>query len=88
MVCRNLLAVNGCGGDKQAAGRNSIADASIGQAFIAGGRVRKLFILPGVAGQRLALVRQGVNRRALLAEQQGEDQQQKWQACQAGFHGA
>lgn len=39
--------------------------------------MRELFVLLGVAGQWLGQVRQGVNRRALLYEQQGKGKQQK-----------
>jgi hypothetical protein len=37
----------------------------------------KLFVLLRVAGQWFGQVRQGMDRRALLREQQGEGKQQK-----------
>jgi hypothetical protein len=61
----------------QPTGGNGTTDAGIDHAFFAGGRMGKLFVLLRVAGQWFGQVRQGMDRRALLREQQGEGKQQK-----------
>ena len=48
--------------------------------------MRKLFVLLRVAGQMLCQMRQGVNRRALLYEQQGEGKCQKQEQWRAISH--